>query len=135
MKKIITLTIITFLFLSLNFFTSCDNSTKTVPQKVISNVDTTKVEKVEIISLKDLKSTDLYTKNCKFCHGSYGKGDGIKARLNPEICPYDLSKENKPDKFVYYVILEGKNKMPSNEKKLNDENIHLIMIYIKKFKN
>jgi hypothetical protein len=132
MKKIIA---IAFLFLSLIFFTSCDNSIKKVSQKEISNsVDSSNIESVEIVSLKTLKSTELYTKNCKFCHGSYGKGDGVKARLDPKICPYDLSKEHKPDKFVYYVILNGQDKMPSHEK-LNEENIRILIVYIKKFKN
>jgi len=89
---------------------------------------------VKIVTLKELKSTDLYTKNCKFCHGGDGTGNGVKARLNPEICPYDLSKENKPDKFVYYVILNGQEKMPSHEQKLSDENIRVLIVYIKKFK-
>ncbi len=51
MKKIITLSIITFLFISLNFFTSCDNSKKEEPQKEVSNniSDSTSIESVEKI--------------------------------------------------------------------------------------
>jgi len=105
-----------------------------VKEQIFNSKDSMDVEKVEIINLGELKSTDLYTKNCKFCHGSQGKGDGIKARTNNEICPYDLSKETKGDKIVYYVILNGQHRMPSHESKLNDTSIKVLVIYIKKFR-
>ena len=95
--------------------------------------DSLNVEKVQIVKFIDLNSQDLYIKNCKFCHGSYGKGDGIKARVNDKICPFDLSKETKPNKFIYYVILNGKDRMPSHEQ-LNDTSIKILIIHIKKFK-
>ena len=100
--------------------------------KVTQNLDTTNNIYIgHIISLKDLRTKVLYKNNCKFCHGESGKGDGIKARVNPAICPYDLTKETKSDKSMYYVILNGKNYMPSHSK-LNDDNINILIIYIKK---
>jgi len=110
-------------------------NTDSTEYKIIQNLDSTKSEDIylgHIISLKDLKTKTLYTKNCKFCHGESGKGDGIKSRTDSTICPYDLTKENKSDKFIYYVILNGKNYMPSHAKKLDDENINILVIYIKK---
>ena len=67
------------------------------------------------------------------CHGLNGKGDGVKARHDTTICPYDLSKETKVDKEVYYVVLNGTNKMP-NQYELIEDDVWLIVIYIKKFK-
>ena len=103
-----------------------------IKEQTFNSKDSLDVEKVEIINLGELKSTNLYTKNCKFCHGNDGSWDGIKARVNPDICPYDLSKESKPDKFIY-VILNGQDKMPSHER-LNDTNIKVLIVYIKKFR-
>lgn len=100
-------------------------------------LDTNKVQMadvVEILSMKQLKSSDLYKKNCRFCHGNEGKGDGVKARVDSTLCPYDLSKEKRPDKEVYYVILNGQNKMPEHGEKLNDESIKVLVVYIKRFK-
>jgi hypothetical protein len=91
-------------------------------------------DSVQIITLKEFKSKDLYVKNCKFCHGETGKGDGIKARLDTDICPFDLTKETNPNKVIYYVILNGKDKMPTHKEKLTDDKINILVIYIKKFK-
>lgn len=105
--------------------------------EIINNYDSIhrlKSDSVQITTLKEFKSKDLYVKNCKFCHGETGKGDGIKARLNTEICPFDLTKETQPDKFVYYVILNGRDKMPEHKEKLSDDKINILVIYIKKFK-
>ena len=67
------------------------------------------------------------------CHGNFGTGNGVKARLDTTICPYDLTKENKTDKEIYYIILNGNNKMP-NQIELDNEDVWLIILHIKKFK-
>lgn len=92
-------------------------------------------DSIQVMTLKELKSKDLYVKNCKFCHGETGEGDGIKARLNSEICPFDLTKETKSDQFVYYVILNGRDKMPKHKQKLDEDKINVLVIYIKKFRD
>jgi hypothetical protein len=91
------------------------------------------IQKVELVNLKILKSKSVYTKNCKFCHGEYGKGDGIKAKLNDDLCPFDLTKETKSDEEIYYILLNGVNNMPN--KNLNEDDIWLLIVYIKKFKD
>jgi hypothetical protein len=95
----------------------------------------------EIISLKDLKAKSLYQVNCKMCHGESGLGDGIKARLNPNICPHDLTNLNIGSEHeitrnneIYYIILNGKNYMPAYDQKLGNDKIKLLVVYIKKFK-
>jgi cytochrome c len=92
------------------------------------------IEKLEIVNLGELKGKTLYTKHCKFCHGNFGQGDGIKAKVNKDLCPFDLRKESSPDQAVYYVLLNGLNKMPS-QKELSYNDIWILVIYIKNFKN
>ena len=97
--------------------------------------DTTSVEMVSVkVPMHKFKSTDLYKKNCKFCHGTYGKGDGIKAKVDSTLCPYDLSKEQKNDTLVYWAIAKGQNRMPEHQEKLSDANIDVLVIYIKRFR-
>ena len=88
---------------------------------------------IKIITLKHLTPSNLYGLHCKMCHGVNGLGDGVKARHDLTICPYDLTKVKNPDQELYYIILNGKNKMP-NQYELDSGNVWLIIIYIKKFK-
>ena len=68
------------------------------------------------------------------CHGLNGTGNGVKARYDTSICPYDLSKETKLDKEVYYVVVNGlDDKMPKHQK-LQENEVWLIVFYIKAFK-
>lgn len=91
---------------------------------------------VKIISLEEFEGTFLYKKNCSYCHGQTGHGDGVVARFHPETCPaYDLSKEEKSDEVIYYIILKGKNGMPAEEDKLTEKDIWVLVIHIKKFKD
>jgi mono/diheme cytochrome c family protein len=79
--------------------------------------------------------------NCKQCHGEDGKGYGVKVRADSTICPYDLSKLDKPDEEIYYVVLEGKNRMIGqhykleSQHKLSDSTAWIVVFYINKFKN
>lgn len=99
--------------------------------------DAVSTDSISIITLAEFesehfKSQSLYVKNCKYCHGGEGKGDGIKARVDTTLCPFDLTNEDKPDKYIYYVILDGREKMP-NHKKLSSDQINVLLVYIKKF--
>jgi len=91
------------------------------------------VDSIKIVNFKELKSSHLYMKHCKFCHGVDGTGEGLKARLDTTLCPYDLSKENKSDNEVYYVILNGKGRM-YKQSDLSEDDIWILVLYIKKFK-
>lgn len=72
-------------------------------------------------------------KNCKFCHGDDGHGDGVKARLSKGgICPVDLAKESNPDEFIFQVISNGRGKMPA-QKELAEEDIKQLVVFIKSF--
>ena len=102
--------------------------------KVIDSIKPEDIYLSRVVTLKDVREQSLYSVNCKFCHGDDGKGDGVKARLNPSLCPFDLTKESNSDNFVYCVLLNGKENMPGYSKKLDDSKIKVLVIYIKKFK-
>ena len=116
-------------------FTSCNNE-PIIKNTIKSTVDTSQfmVDTVKIVTMKHLSSSNLYGLHCKMCHGNYGKGDGVKARFDTTICPYDLTKVTKPDKEVYYVVLNGKEKMP-NQYELDTTDVWVIIVYIKKFRD
>lgn len=142
MKKIIL-----FVVFSL-FLVSCENNIKEKKHiqlsiidsinhnfnKIMDSIKPDEIYLSKVVTLKDVREKNLYSVNCKFCHGDEGEGDGIKARLNPSICPFDLTKESNSDNFVYCVLLNGKQNMPGYSKKLDDSKIKVLVIYIKKFK-
>ena len=139
--------IILFVLFSL-FLVSCGNKVKesTTKQlsiidsinhnfnKVIDSIKPDDIYLSKVVTLKEVKEKSLYSVNCKFCHGDSGEGNGVKARLIPSICPFDLTKETHSDNFVYCVILNGKENMPGYSKKLDDSKIKVLVIYIKKLK-
>lgn len=102
---------------------------------ISKSADTTElqIDTVKAVTMRHLSSSNLYGLHCKMCHGNYGIGDGVKARFDTTICPYDLTKVTKPDKEVYYVVLNGKEKMP-NQHELDTTDVWVIVVYIKKFR-
>ena len=76
----------------------------------------------------------LYSKHCKSCHGTKGKGDGKKAgSIDTPIRDFtDGSVENQTDGALYYKSFTGRDDMPSFDKKIkDDEERWLIINYIK----
>jgi cytochrome c oxidase cbb3-type subunit 3 len=69
---------------------------------------------------------ELFEKHCKVCHGADGKGD---------IGPSLIDKEWKyggSDDDLYYSIAKGRSSgMPNWDHTLNEENIRLIIEYIR----
>jgi mono/diheme cytochrome c family protein len=66
---------------------------------------------------------DLFTKNCKSCHGAAGKGDGPRAASLKTKMP-DLTAQSfksLSDGEKYYMSIVGKGEMPNFEKKIPDE--------------
>ena len=127
MKKLFI--ILSFLFITL---ISCN---RPVLEKTYDN--NFKADTVYVTNLLKFTGSGLYTKHCKMCHGNFGKGDGIKARTFKEMCPYDLSKENRSDQEIYYIIFEGidtaQYKMP-DQYELFPDDIWLIVFHTKKFR-
>lgn len=76
----------------------------------------------------------LYSKHCKSCHGSKGKGDGKKAgSVDTPIGDFtEASFKNQTDGSLYYKTFIGRDDMPSFQKKIKDEeNQWLIINYIR----
>ena len=118
----------------LMILTSCNNKPIIeTPNNIKIDTAQFHIDTVKVMKMKHLTASNLYGLHCKMCHGGNGKGDGIKARTDITICPYDLTKVNKPDKEVYYVVLNGKKNMP-NQYELRDSDVWVIVFYIKKFK-
>lgn len=65
----------------------------------------------------------LYDLHCKSCHGSTGKGDGVKAKtLKTRMT--DLSSSGVQaalDGEIYYKAIIGRDEAPNFEKKIPDE--------------
>jgi mono/diheme cytochrome c family protein len=66
---------------------------------------------------------DLFTKNCKSCHGAKGLGDGPKAAgLKTSTGDFSTAKfQANTDGDLYYMSFIGRDEMPNFEKKITDE--------------
>ena len=76
----------------------------------------------------------LYSKHCKSCHGTKGKGDGTKAKsVDTPVGDFtDASFKNQSDGSLYYKTFIGRDDMPSFKKKIaNEEEQWLVINYIK----
>jgi len=131
MKRIIFLPILLLIF-------ACNNpSPKEINTTTTSiEVDTNEfhIDTIKVVKMKHLPASNLYRLHCQMCHGLNGTGDGVKARHDTTICPYDLSKETKLDKEVYYVVVNGVDDKMPNQYELQNDEVWLIVFYIKAFK-
>ena len=89
----------------------------TVPAKYKSMKNPVKSDAASIATGKA-----LYSKHCKSCHGTKGKGDGPKAmNLDAKIRSFasaDYKKQTAGEK--YYKSFIGRDEMPKFEKKIPD---------------
>lgn len=78
---------------------------------------------------------ELYTKNCKSCHGTGGKGDGAKAEKIDISCgdftTADFAKISAGE--LYWKTSEGRKPMPSFKEKMETDDIWAVVNYIKSF--
>lgn len=72
----------------------------------------------------------LYSKHCKSCHGSKGKGDGTKAEsVDTEMPDFTIpSFGEQTDGSLYYKTFIGRDDMPSFEKKVTDEEERWLLV-------
>jgi mono/diheme cytochrome c family protein len=85
-----------------------------VPEKYKKMVNPVKPEKESIAAGKD-----LFTKNCKACHGVTGAGNG-KMAGGANFTSKEFKAQTDGD--IFYKITEGKEKMPSYKNKIKEDN-------------
>jgi mono/diheme cytochrome c family protein len=66
---------------------------------------------------------ELWSTNCKSCHGAKGLGDGTKAaQLKTEPGDFSLPAfQSQTDGEMFYRLSVGRDDMPSSKKKIPDE--------------
>ena len=86
------------------------------------------------VSDEDRIGRILYSKHCKSCHGTKGKGDGKKAAsLDTPTGDFTLATfKEQTDGSLYYKTFFGRDDMPSFKKKITDEEEQWLLVnYIK----
>jgi mono/diheme cytochrome c family protein len=125
-NKIITAVIMLFVLvgmLSMSFvnYTQDDKKKKpwVVPEKSKTVKNPVKSDDANIASGKA-----LYSKHCKSCHGTAGKGDGPKSKELDTPCGDFTAKEfqAQTEGEIFYKVKEGRDDMPSFKKKIPDDN-------------
>ena len=76
----------------------------------------------------------LYKTKCQICHGADGKGDtpagkkiGAKDLHSPEVAKLS-------DAQLFEIVKKGKEKMPSYDGKLTDDQIKALVRYVRSLK-
>ena len=66
---------------------------------------------------------ELWSTNCKSCHGTKGLGDGSKAaQLKTEPGDFSLASfQSQTDGEIFYKLSVGRDDMPASKKKIPDE--------------
>jgi len=79
----------------------------------------------------------LYRNYCHVCHGPTGKGDGPGSQLL-KIPPADLSSPEKQaeltDGEIFWKVTVGRDRMPSFEKQLSDEERWALVHHVRSLK-
>ena len=77
----------------------------------------------------------LYKKLCRSCHGRNGDGQGVEAE-DLETATTDFTNSlfiEQTDGSMFWKISEGRKDMESFKKRLDEEEIWLVILYIKTF--
>ncbi len=73
----------------------------------------------------------VYKAKCASCHGPDGKGETAagKATKARDLCSADVKKET--DAAWTEIVVKGKNKMPSYDKKISDAEVKDVIAYMR----
>ncbi len=112
---------------------------KTAMQKpwVVPDAYKNKVNPLKGNAASLVTGKDLYSKHCKSCHGTKGKGDGPKAsQLDTESGDFTKATfQAQTDGSLFYKTYEGRKDMPSYKAKIPDANdIWAVINYMRTFK-
>jgi mono/diheme cytochrome c family protein len=78
----------------------------------------------------------LYTKHCKSCHGTAGKGDGPKAE-NLDVSCGNFTKpdfQKQSDGEIFWKMTNGKDPMPTFKAKTSEEERWQLVAYVRTLK-
>lgn len=78
----------------------------------------------------------VYDKECLSCHGKKGKGDG-KSAADLDVPVGDMTSaktQNQSDGALFWKISEGRKPMPTFKKKLTEDQIWQVLIYMRTLK-
>ena len=74
----------------------------------------------------------LFKQNCIVCHGAEGRGDGpAAASLKPQPADLAFMAGHHPDGDLAWKIANGRGAMPAWKGRLSDDQIWLLVNYIK----
>lgn len=131
MKTLKFLMIICFVSFGLLSFTKFVQEEWKVPAKYESMKNPTEADD-ENMSI----GKNLYNKHCKSCHGKEGLGDGTKAdEVDGDLG--DFSSEEfhaQSDGALFYKSYIGRDDMPNYEKKMSEEDMWLVVHYMRTMK-
>ena len=73
----------------------------------------------------------VYKAKCASCHGPDGKGETAAGKVTKarDICSAEVKKET--DAAWTDIIVKGKNKMPSYDKKVTDAEVKDVIAYMR----
>lgn len=86
-------------------------------------------------ALPATNAAQLYAKQCASCHGKDGRSKTTKGKLKHARNLADAEwQERVSDERIFNSIMNGKGKMPAYGKKLSQEQIEALVIYVRAFK-
>jgi len=144
-KFLVFLTFFTFLLISLAFESSRVRSKTRSLNDTVLAMDTiiwvapdsvnNFVNPIEVNEESLLDGKMIYNKNCRSCHGKLGDGTGSGSK-DLETIPTDFRNTdflNQTDGSMFWKISEGRDEMKTYKTKLSEEDIWLVVNYIKEF--
>jgi len=128
LKFLFILGVISFGFLA---FTTLEQDEWKVPAKYekMTNPEDASKGNIEI-------GKSLYSKHCKSCHGKEGYGDGPKAEeVEGDLGDFSsAATQDQSDGALFYKSYIGRNDMPNFEKKMSEEDMWLVVHYMRTLK-
>ena len=124
-KFLFILGLISFGFIA---FTELDQDEWIVPDKYEKMTNPEEASKENIALGKS-----LYAKHCKSCHGKEGYGDGPKAEeVDGALGDFSLDEfQAQSDGALFYKSYVGRKDMPNYEKKMSQEDVWLVINYMR----
>jgi mono/diheme cytochrome c family protein len=120
MKSRATIVVFVFGLIAVSFTLKMNDQPKPWP---VPAADKAKKNPVPSSAESIKAGKELWSTNCKSCHGSKGLGDGTKAaQLKTEPGDFSLpSFQSQTDGEMFYRLSVGRDDMPASKKKIPDE--------------